>query len=336
MSITNLVPTDAEVVAHPGAPEPPTKPGRKRRTADAGHTTWKKALKRDWQLYSLLLLPVIFLLVFRYLPMLGNIIAFRRYRPGGNILGDEWVGFHYFQMFISDPTFWRVFFNTIILGGICLIIIFPLPIILALMLNELRSQKFKRVAQSISYLPHFMSIVIVAGMVLQLVSSRGTVNQIIEGLGGSAVEFMQKPEWFRPIFVSSEIWQTVGWGTILYLAALTTIDPQLYEAARIDGANRWKQTWHVTLPGIAPTIVVLLILNIGSFLSVSFEKVLLLYNPLIYSTADIIATYLYRVGIGSGSFSYATAIGLFEAVIGLTLVLSANAISRRVTGASLW
>ncbi|QEO14470.1 sugar ABC transporter permease [Agromyces intestinalis] len=311
----------------------PSKPKRPPRPAKL---TWRTALKRDWRLYSLLVLPLVFLLVFRYLPMAGNIIAFRRYRPGGNIFGDEWVGFHYFEMFINDPTFWRVFTNTIILGALCLVLIFPLPIILALMLNELRSAKFKRIAQSISYLPHFMSVVIVAGMVLQLVSTRGTVNQIVDALGGTPIDFIQKPEWFRPIFVSSEVWQTVGWGTILYLAALTTIDPQLYEAARIDGAGRWKQTWHVTLPGIAPTIVVLLILNIGTFLSVSFEKVLLLYNPLNLSSADIIATYLYRVGIGSGSFSYATAVGLFEALIGLFLVLSANLISRRVTGASLW
>ncbi|UOE43459.1 ABC transporter permease [Agromyces larvae] len=331
---SSAAPTDEVANAATGsATSGPSKPARPSRGAKL---TWRTALKRDWRLYSLLVLPLVFLLVFRYLPMAGNIIAFRRFRPGGNIFGDEWVGFHYFEMFINDPTFWRVFTNTIVLGALCLVIIFPLPIVLALMLNELRSARFKRIAQSISYLPHFMSIVIVAGLVLQLVSTRGTINQIVETFGGTPVDFIQKPEWFRPIFVGSEIWQTVGWGTILYLAALTTIDPQLYEAARIDGANRWKQTWHVTLPGIAPTIVVLLILNIGSFLSVSFEKVLLLQNPLVYSTGDVIATYLYRVGIGSGSFSYATAIGLFEAVIGLVLVMTANAISRRVTGASLW
>ncbi|QAY58922.1 sugar ABC transporter permease [Microbacterium protaetiae] len=338
MSITNLGAGEVgEAPAAPPPPEPPARLPKPARVAPRGtKLTWRRAIARDWRLYSLLVLPLVFLAIFRYLPMAGNIIAFRRYRPGGNLFGDEWVGLHYFQMFISDPVFWRVFFNTLILGGLCLVVIFPLPIILALMLNELRSTKLKRIAQSISYLPHFMSIVIVAGMVLQLVSSHGAINQAIQQFGGDPIEFMQKPEWFRPIFVGSEIWQTVGWGTILYLAALTTIDPQLYEAARIDGANRWQQTWHVTLPGLAPTIVVLLVLNIGSFLAVSFEKVLLLYNPLIYSTADVISTYLYRVGIGSGSFSYATAIGLFEAIIGLVMVLSANAISRRVTGASLW
>lgn len=298
--------------------------------------TWRRALRKDWQLYTLLILPVLFLLVFRYVPMLGNVIAFRRFRPGSSMFGDEWVGFYYIERFITDQAFWRVFSNTFILGGLSLLIIFPLPIILALMFNELRSARFKRIAQSISYLPHFMSVVIVAGMVLQLTALQGTVNQLIAGVGLERIPFMQIPEWFRTIYIGSEIWQTVGWGTILYLATLTTIDPQLYEAARIDGANRWQQTWHITLPGIRPTMVVLLILNIGTFMAVGFEKVLLLYNPLLYSTADVISTYLYRIGIGSSQFSYATAIGLFEAIIGLTLILSANAISKRAVGTSLW
>jgi len=295
--------------------------------------TWRRALRRDWRLYSLLVLP---LLIFRYVPMAGNVIAFRRFRPGGSMFGDEWVGLRYIELFINDPTFWRAFWNTVILGSVTLLIVFPLPIILALMFNELRSRRFKRIAQSISYLPHFMSIVIVAGMVLQLTALRGSINQGIEFFGGQPIPFMQLPEWFRTIYVSSEIWQTVGWGTILYLAALTTIDPQLYEAARIDGANRWRQIWHVTLPGIRPTMIVLLILNIGTFMAVGFEKVLLLYNPLLYPTADVISTYLYRVGIISSNFSYATAIGLFEALIGLTLILTANAISKRTVGTSLW
>ncbi|NDK31625.1 ABC transporter permease [Nesterenkonia haasae] len=298
--------------------------------------TWKHHLKRDWRLYSLLVAPLIFLLIFRYLPMAGNVIAFRRFRPGSNIFGDEWVGFHYIEMFIYDPKFWDVFWNTVILGGLTLAVCFPLPIVLALMFNELRSNTFKRIAQSISYLPHFMSIVIVAGMVLQITSLNGTVNQVIGFFGGDAVPFMQLPEWFRTVYVTSEVWQTVGWGTILYLAALTTIDPQLYEAARIDGANRWQQMWHVTIPGLLPTMVVLLVLNVGTFMAVGFEKVLLLYDPLTYATADIIATYVYRVGITSANFSYATAIGLFEAIIGLILILSANYAARRMTGTSLW
>lgn len=301
-----------------------------------GQRSWRESLRRDWQLYTLVALPLIFLLIFRYVPMLGNVIAFRRFRPGGSIFGDEWVGLRYVELFLNDGKFWQVFQNTAILGALTLLVVFPLPIVLALLLNELRSRKFKRVVQTVSYLPHFMSIVIVAGMVFQIFSVQGTVNQIVEAMGGDAVAFMQRPEWFRAVYITSEAWQTVGWGTILYLAALTTIDAQLYEAARIDGANRWKQTWHITLPGIRPTMIVLLILNIGTFMAVGFEKVLLLYNPLTYPTADVISTYLYRVGIVSSNFSYATAIGLFEALIGLTLILSANAISRRAVGTSLW
>ncbi len=298
--------------------------------------TWRQAFRRDWQLYSLALLPLIFFAIFKYGPMVGNIIAFRRFRPGGSIFGDEWVGLRYIEMFINDPTFWQVFANTAILGGLTLVIGFPLPIVLALMLNEVRKKHFKKVVQSISYLPHFLSVVIVVGMLMQLLSLQGTVNQIIESFGGEGIPFLQRPEWFRTVYVGSEIWQTVGWGTILYLAALTTVDDSLYEASKIDGAGRWRQTWHVTLPGIRPMMITLLILNIGMFLNVGFEKVLLLYNPLTYETADVISTYLYRVGLVSNNLSYAAAIGLFQALIGLVMVLSANLLSRRMVGTSLW
>ncbi len=297
---------------------------------------WRAALRRDWQLYSLAVLPLLFFVVFRYLPMAGNVIAFRRYRPGGDLFGDTWVGLRYFRMFWQDPTFWHVFTNTLILGGLTLLLVFPMPIVLALLLNELRTRWLKRIVQTISYLPHFLSIVVVAGIVMQLLALDGAVNAGLRAVGADPVPFLQQPGWFRAIYISSEMWQTVGWGTILYLAALTTIDQELYEAARIDGASRWRQTWHVTLPGIRPTMVTLLILNIGTFLSVGFEKVLLLYNPLTFPTADVISTYLYRVGVVSGSFSYAAAIGLFESVIGLTLVLTANWVSKRTVGASLW
>ena len=317
-----------DVAAQEPASRPPTpkrRPGR-----------WKRSLRRDWPLYTFAIAPLIFLAIFRYLPMLGNVIAFRRFRPGGNIFGDEWVGMLYVDMFIHDPAFWNVFTNTVIIGGMTLVVCFPLPIILALMLNEVRRTHFKKIVQSISYLPHFLSVVIVVGMVYQLLSLQGTVNQITEAFGGDAVSFLQKPEWFRFIYVASEAWQTVGWGTILYLAALTAVDDSLYEAARIDGANRWKQTWHVTIPGIRPTMVTLLILNIGNFLNVGFEKVLLLYNPMTYSTGDVISTYLYRVGLVSNNLSYAAAIGLFQAIIGFAMVMSANFISKRLVGTSLW
>jgi putative aldouronate transport system permease protein len=312
------------------APAATTPRRRKRRQ------TWREAFRRDWQLYSLALVPLIFFAIFRYGPMLGNVIAFRRFRPGGSMFGDEWVGVRYIEMFINDPTFWHVFANTAILGGLSLLVCFPLPIVLALLLNEVRKRHFKKIVQSISYLPHFLSVVIVVGMLMQLLSLQGTVNQIIGAFGGEAVPFLQRPEWFRAVYVGSEVWQTVGWGTILYLAALTTVDDSLYEAARIDGAGRWRQTWHVTLPGIRPTMMTLLVLNIGMFLNVGFEKVLLLYNPLTYETADVISTYLYRVGLVSNNLSYAAAIGLFQAVIGLVMVLSANLVSRRMVGTSLW
>ncbi|GAB3170902.1 ABC transporter permease subunit [Myceligenerans halotolerans] len=302
----------------------------------AGKVPWRLVLRRDGVLYLMAVLPLLFLLIFRYGPMVGNVIAFRRFRPGGSIFGEEWVGLRYVELFINDPTFWQVFANTAILGGLTLVVGFPLPIVLALLLNEVRKKAFKQVVQSISYLPHFLSIVIVAGMTMQLLSMQGTVNQAVEALGGDAIPFLQRPEWFRTIYVGTEIWQTVGWGTILYLAALTTVDSSLYEAARIDGANRWQQTWHVTLPGIRPMMITLLILNIGTFLNVGFEKVLLLYTPLTYATADVISTYLYRVGLVANNLSYAAAIGLFQACIGLVMVLTANYISRRVVGASLW
>ena len=309
---------------------PPPGPRPKKRS-------WAFAIRRDWQLYSLAVLPLIFFAIFRYIPMLGNVIAFRRFIPGGSIFGEQWVGLRYVETFLNDSTFWAVFANTMILGLLTLIVTFPLPIILALLLNEVQTRSLKRFVQSVSYLPHFLSIVVVVAMIGQLLASDGTVNQVVKIFNdGQTIPFIQRAEWFRTIYVSSEVWQTVGWGTILYLAALTTIDNDLYDAAKIDGANRWRQTWHVTLPGIRPTMITLLILNTGTFMAVGFEKILLLYNPLTYPTADVISTYLYRIGIQSSLLSYGAAIGLFEAIIGLTLILSANTISRRVIGSSLW
>jgi putative aldouronate transport system permease protein len=323
---------EATIVDSSIEPEPPAR----RKAPRPPRKTWRQAFRRDWQLYSLLVMPVLFLLVFRYLPMAGNVIAFRRFRPGSSMFGDEWVGLRYVELFLNDPNFWRAFWNTVILGILLVVVVSPLPIILALMINEMRSRRLKRVTQTITYLPHFMSIVVVAGIVLELTALNGTVNQVVAGFGGDAISFMQEPGWFRPVFVTSEVWQTVGFGTILYLAAITTIDDQLYEAAQIDGANRWQQTWHVTLPGIRPMIVVLMVLNIGTFMAVGFEKVLLLYNPLTYPTGDVIATYVYRDGLSQGQYSYGAAIGLFEAIIGLTLVFVANRIGRRLTGRALW
>lgn len=298
---------------------------------------WRLALRRDWQLYTMAILPIAQLIAFSYIPMFGIIIAFRRFRPAGSLIGDEFVGLHFFRLAFAQPQFWNAFFNTVILGGLWFIIGFPLPIILALLLNEVRNRKFKRVVQTITYLPHFLSIVIVVGLIQEIVSPTGPINQLIQQFGGTPIIFLQHSEWFRPIWIISEAWQTVGWGTILYLAALTTIDDQLYEAARIDGANRWQQTWHVTLPGLLPTIVVLMVLNVGTFLSVGFEKVLLLQNPLtILGDADVVSTYLFRLALGGGQFSLGTAVGLFQSLIGLILILTSNFISRKLVGSSLW
>jgi len=308
-------------------------PGRRHRPP---RRSLSAAIRRDWQLYSLAVAPLLFFAVFRYLPMIGNVIAFRQYLPGGPLFGTQWVGFYYFDQVVHDPTFWHAFFNTLILGGLALLFGFPAPIILALLLNEVISRGAKRFVQSVSYLPHFLSTVVVAAIMMQGLDTNGIVNQALGWAGHAPITFLNDPGWFRSVYVSSEIWQYAGWGTILYLASLTTIDTQLYEAARIDGASRWRQTWHITLPGIRPTMIVVLILNIGTFMAVGFEKILLIYNPLTYPTADVISTYLYRVGIVSGSFSYAAAIGLFESVIGLALVFGANTFARRVLGAGLW
>ncbi|MCL1841164.1 MAG: ABC transporter permease subunit [Propionibacteriaceae bacterium] len=306
--------------------------------------TWGHAVRKHWRLYSLCVLPLIYLLIFQYLPLVGTIIAFRRYQPGmgfpWNVVGVSWRGMRYINQFINTPQFWNAFENTVIIAAESLIFTFPLPIILALLLNELRSRRTKRVVQTISYIPHFLSMVIIAGLILQLTLSTGLINEVLMKIHliSQPLSFMQDPKYFRSIYVISQIWQTTGWGTILYLAALTNVDEQLYEASAIDGAGRWRQTLHVTLPGIRPTIVVVLVLNIGSFLGVGFEKIWLIYNPALYSTGDVLSTYLMRNGLFAQpqQASYATAIGLFQSLIGLALIIGANTVSRRLTEASLW
>jgi len=296
---------------------------------------WKH-VRKEWKLYSFLVVPVIYFLIFKYAPMLGNIIAFRKYRGGPNIFGTEWVGFAYFRMFLKDPSFWRAFFNDLTLNVSYLAVRFPLTLTFALLLNELRRVKWKKFVQTVSYLPHFISMVIVAGMVKEMVSLTGPINSFLAWMGFERIPFISLPEWFPAIYVASGIWQSLGWGTILYLAAMTAINTELYEVAKIDGANRFRLAWHVTIPGILPTIMVLLILDIGGILGSNFEKILLLYNPLTYETADVISTYVYRMGITGGNFSYATAVGLFEGVIGLILVTAANQLSKRTTKSGLW
>jgi len=296
---------------------------------------WKH-VRKEWKLYSFLLIPVIYFIIFKYVPMLGNIIAFRKYRGGPNLFGTEWVGFTYFNMFFNDPTFWRAIKNDLVLSVLYLVFRFPLTLGFALLLNEIVRLRLKKFVQTVSYLPHFIATVIVAGMIKEFVSMTGPINSLIENLGFDKIPFITIPHWFPTIYVTSGIWQGLGWGTILYLAAMTGINTELYEAAKIDGANRLRLAWHVTIPGILPTIMALLILDIGGILGSNFEKVLLLQNPLIYQTADVVQTYVYRLGIKGGNFSYATAVGLFEGILGLILVTTANQISKKTTKSSLW
>lgn len=297
-----------------------------------------KYLKKYWQYYLLMFVPLIYYLIFKYVPMAGNVIAFRRYRAGGNIFGSEWSGLKYFKQFITDQTFWRAFKNTLVLNISYLLVRFPLTLIFALLLNEIQNLKWKKFVQTVSYLPHFISMVIVTGMIRELISTSGPINALIQKIGGQPVSFIAQAEWFTPIFVLSGVWQALGWGTILYLAAMAGINPSLYEAAEVDGANHFQRVWHVTIPCILPTITTLLILDIGGLVGsgASFEKVYLLYNPMVYETADIISTFVYRIGLNSGNYSYATAVGLFEAILNLFLLTFANKISKKITGSGLW
>ncbi|MFD0717459.1 ABC transporter permease [Paenibacillus sp. GCM10027626] len=286
----------------------------------------------------LMFLPcLLYFIVFKYLPMFGVIISFKNYNLYKGIWASDWVGLKYYRMFFQNPDFPILMRNTILLGFYKLIFGFPAPIMLALLLNEVKQALFKRFVQTVSYLPHFISNVVVAGMVVMFLSpSGGLVNRILEAFGLDAVNFMVKPEWFRTIYVLSEIWQHIGWETIIYLAALTAINPLLYEAAEIDGANRWSKLRHVTLPGIFPAVIILLILNIGKVIEIGFEKVFLLYNPATYETADILSTYVYTVGLKQGNFSYAATIDLFTGVVSLIFLVSANMISRKLSDSSLW
>lgn len=298
---------------------------------------WKRMWQKNKYLWLLFLPCLLYYLVFRYAPMFGLVITFKDYNLFRGIWASNWVGFKYYRMFLENPDFFLLMKNTLVLGIYKLVFGFPAPIILALLLNELKKVVFKRFVQTVSYLPHFISNVIVASMVIMFLSpTGGLINNMIGALGFEPINFMMKPEWFRTIYVISEIWQHIGWETIIYLAALTAVDPQLYEAASIDGASRMRKLWHVTLPGIAPAIVILLIMNIGKVLEIGFEKVYLMQNAAIYETADIISTYVYRVGMEQGNFSYGASIDLFMGIISLIFIYSANFISRRISETSLW
>ncbi len=295
-----------------------------------------KKIRKSRYLYAILLLPFIYYILFHYLPIYGVIVAFKDYNIVKGILKSPWVGLKWFEKFVAEPYFWKVLRNTFLMSIYNILWGFPIPILLAVLLNEVREEKFKRIIQSITYLPHFISTVVVCGMLVNLLSTEGLFNQVRGFFGADPEQFLMYPQYFRTIYVSSGVWQTAGWTSIIYLAALTGIDQEILDAATIDGANRVQRIRHVTIPAITPVISTMLIMNLGKMLNLGYEKVLLLYNGSTYETADIISTYVYRRGILGNSFSYATAVGLFQSVIGVIILVIANKVSKRISETGLW
>lgn len=309
-------------------------------TSQTSHQKWRSTLvkiRQSRELYLLFFFPFLYFLIFKYGSMFWMLIAFKDYDAAKGIWASEWVGLKWFRSFLLDePYFWTLIRNTLTISLSELIFYFPCPIIMALMLNEVRSKKLKSVYQSISYLPYFFSVVVICGLLVNLFSTDGIVNSMVAALGGKRIRFLTDKNWFVPIYILSDIWQGTGWGSIIYLAALSGIDPQLYEASLLDGASRWKQTLHISLPGIKSVISIQFLLSLGKILSVGYEKILLLYNGSNMEVADIISTYVYRRGLVSADFSYGTAVNIFQAVIGLLLIIVSNWAARKAEAASLW
>ncbi|WP_333474255.1 ABC transporter permease [Paenibacillus gyeongsangnamensis] len=296
-----------------------------------------KYLWKHWQIYSMVLPGLLFFVLFKYVPMAGIAIAFQDYNVFSGVLGSKFVGLKHFHNLFTYPEFLRVLKNTLLISIYQLVFGFPAPVFIAILLNEVRRMAFKRTIQTILYLPHFLSWVIVGGLVINFLSpSSGMVNDVLRSLGRQPVFFMQEPDYFRSIVVISGIWKEVGWNTIIYLAALAGIHPELYEAAEVDGASKLRQAFHITLPSLLPTIMVLLLLRVGHILDLGFEQIYMLLNPLVTVTGEIIDTYIYRVGLLGGQYSYTTAIGLFKSVVGIILVVGANHLSKKTTGSSIY
>lgn len=297
---------------------------------------FRKNMYRSRYLYLMMALPIVYFVVFKYIPMYGVLIAFKNFKIYNGILGSDWVGLRYFYEFFSDSYARVIIRNTLLLGFWLMVFAFPAPIIFALMVNELRQKFFKKMVQSISYLPYFISMVVLVSMMVTFLSVDGLINTITGFFGAEPVSFLLKKEWFRTVFVISDIWQTLGWSSIIYLAALSGVDPEQIEASVIDGAGRWKQLIHVTIPAISPTIVIMFILNMGNIMDISFEKVLLMQNSATYETADVISTYVFRRGLEGFEYSYATAVGLFNSVLNLVFLVTTNYFSKKVGGSGLW
>ncbi|WP_283818205.1 sugar ABC transporter permease [Microbacterium sp. CIAB417] len=317
---------DAPKAAQPDVPEAQDAPPITHRPRP-----WWQQIWRHKALYLMALPGIAYFIIFKYVPMGGLVIAFQDYSPFRGITGSPWVGFEHFIRFFTEDTFLMLLTNTVVISMLLLIFSFPVPIILALMLNEVRTRLFQRSVQTVIYLPHFMSWVIVVSLFyVMLTTDGGSINTLLASWGLDPIPFLTDPNWLRPLYTVQEIWKTAGWGTIIYLAAMTAVDIQLYEAAEIDGAGRWLQTWHITLPAIRPTIVVMFILSIGDFLELGFEHMFLLLNSLNREVGEIFDTYVYTAGIQNGQLSYATAVGLFKGLVGLLLVIAANKLAKKL------
>ncbi|MBO4368218.1 MAG: sugar ABC transporter permease [Clostridia bacterium] len=300
----------------------------------------KKAIRRDfqlnWAVYVMAIPVVVYFFIFYYIPMGGILMAFENFKVRKGIFGSQWIWFENFLTFFKSIYFWRLIRNTVLISVYGLIYSFPFPIIFALCLNEVRNTHFKKVTQTISYLPYFISIVVVVSILNDFCKSEGVLTQLAKTFGDSGGALISRPEWFRTLYIGSNIWQHLGYNSIIYISALSSVDQELYEAAYIDGAGRWRQTWHVTLPGILSTIVILLIMRLGQMMNVGYEKTILMYSPATYETADIISSYVYRVGIQDADYSYSTAVNLFNSVINFMIIYVANRISRSLSSISLW
>ena len=296
----------------------------------------RKDLRKNKWKYIMILPVIIYIAVFCYKPMYGVIIAFKNFRPAVGIMDSPWVGLKHFITFFNDYNFWRILKNTFSISALSILFGFPAPILLALLINEIRNTKFKRAVQTISYMPYFISMVIICGLIKTFCQSDGIITDLVVALGGERVNLLASKNWFYPIYIISNIWQNNGWDSIIYLAALAGIDQEQYEAARVDGAGRIRQIISVTLPGLMPTITILFILKMGNILNVGFEKILLLYSPTTYEVADVISTYVYRIGILDANFSYSTAIGLFNSVVNIIFLLLTNALSKKMNNSGLF
>ncbi|MCP3781202.1 MULTISPECIES: ABC transporter permease [Paenibacillus] len=313
------------------------------RTSELDHSTIKpnrkiwNQIKRDYELYLFLLPIIIIYLVFKYYPMYGIQIAFKDFSPSRGIWGSEWVGFKHFIDFFDSYNFWTIMTNTLTLSVLSLVFSFPAPIIIAIMLNQMLAKRYKKIVQTVIYAPHFISTVVLVGMLNVFLSpNSGIVNHIITLFGGDPIMFLADEGWFRPLYILSGVWQETGFATIIYLAALAGVNPELHEAAIMDGASKWKRVMHVDIPSILPTIVILLILALGNIMGIGFEKAFLMQNDLNYATSNIIPTYVYEIGIQKAQYSFSTAIGLFNSVVNIILIITVNRIAKKLTETSLW